>query len=74
MGTSDSINGEYTRGPASSNLCNSAGCTWKYIGGVRTYVCCCNGRLCNTGVSTSQSIVAVLSMAFITTVAALKSF
>ncbi len=74
MGTTSAIDGIYTRGAAEPGLCSYNGCQWRVISGVSTYVCCCNRYLCNTAISTSQSIVAVLSTAFITTVVTFKSF
>ncbi len=51
MSTSDSPYAVATRGAAQPGLCYSNGCSWQFINGVRTWVCCCNQNLCNTGVS-----------------------
>ncbi|CAF3166038.1 unnamed protein product [Rotaria socialis] len=47
MSTTSSPDGIYTRGVAQPGLCTSNGCSWKNVGGVTTWVCCCDQDLCN---------------------------
>ncbi|CAF1028421.1 unnamed protein product [Rotaria sp. Silwood1] len=47
MSRTSTLDGIYTRGTAQPGLCTSTGCSWKTVGGVRTWVCCCNQDLCN---------------------------
>ncbi|CAF1052212.1 unnamed protein product [Rotaria magnacalcarata] len=47
MSATSSPNGIYTRGVAQSTPCTSNGCSWKNVGGVTTWVCCCDQDLCN---------------------------
>lgn len=60
MSKTDSPGAIYTRGNGDLAFCNYDGCSWKYIGGVRTWVCCCNRYLCNISISTFKSNVGFL--------------
>ncbi len=74
MSTSNSIDAIYTRGAGQPGICSWSECTWMVINGINTWVCCCDRYLCNTGVLTSQSTIAVLSSAFMTIVVTFKNF
>ncbi|CAF0765618.1 unnamed protein product [Adineta steineri] len=63
-----------TRGPAATGVCTSRGCSWKLYNGVNTYICCCNGFRCNTGVSATKSTIGLLSAALMMIVMARKNF
>ncbi|UJR19857.1 hypothetical protein I4U23_022990 [Adineta vaga] len=43
----DTINAIYTRNAASDGMCYTKGCSWQILNGYRTWICCCNGNLCN---------------------------
>ncbi len=47
MSTSSAPGALASRGAAQPGLCSSFGCQWKNVGGVYTYVCCCNSNFCN---------------------------
>ncbi|CAF1663461.1 unnamed protein product, partial [Adineta ricciae] len=57
----------YSRGADLYNVCSVTGCSWKTVGGLRTWVCCCNKSLCNGGISLlqSNSIIILLSLSII---------
>jgi len=63
-----------TRGADANGYCASRGCSWRTIGLTRTYVCCCNGNLCNTAVSTSKLSILTLLLAFLVISFAKKNF
>ncbi|CAF0842532.1 unnamed protein product [Adineta steineri] len=63
-----------SRGPAAPGVCSYRGCSWQMYGGVNTYICCCNGYRCNTGVSATKSTIGLLSAALMMIVMARKNF
>ncbi|CAF1305574.1 unnamed protein product [Adineta ricciae] len=72
MSSSASPNSIATRG-ADPGVCSYSGCYWTTYQGRSTYICCCRGYLCNTGVSTKKSTVALLGAALVMMFAARKN-
>ncbi|CAF1208191.1 unnamed protein product [Adineta ricciae] len=47
MSNSDSSDATFTRNAAPPGLCYTKGCSWQIVNGAKTWVCCCDGSLCN---------------------------
>jgi hypothetical protein len=74
MSVSDRPQAVATRGADANGYCTSSGCSWRTIGFSTKYLCCCNGNLCNTAVSTSKLSILTLFLSFLIISFAKKNF